>query len=139
MIKYDPKAIKILRKRQNDLFKNYIIDDSGREHPSKAISSSCITTKVCPKCNKNHPVKDFAFNVRTGESRICRKCDKYYKNSDVFAYRAILRNIRRDERKRNSISSTAFIMQDDDVKTIIDHIWHRHSILSQENDLKVLR
>lgn len=47
--------------------------------------------------------------------------------------------MQRDERKRNAISSCAFIVQDEDVRVIMDQIWHGHSVLSQNNDLKVLR
>lgn len=129
----------MLRERQNDLFRNYIAVDNVKSNIPTCLDSSCISSKICLKCNKSYRIKDFSFNVRTGENQICKKCDNYTKNNDVYAYHAILRNVRRDERKRHSISSIAFMIQDNDIKVIIDHIWHRHSILSQDNDLKNLR
>lgn len=139
IIQYDLNAIQMLRERQNDLFRNYIAGDNVKNNSPKSNDSSCISTKICLKCNKSYRIKYFSFNVRTGENQICKKCDKYIKNNDIYAYRAILRNVRRDERKHCSVSSIAFMIQDNDIKVIIDHIWHRRSILSQDNDLKNLR
>lgn len=51
----------------------------------------------------------------------------------------MLRTIRRDEKKNNAISSYAFIVQEEDVREIIETIWHGHSILSQCNERKTLR
>lgn len=59
--------------------------------------------------------------------------------SDNSLYRAILRAIQRDEKKRKTLASYAFIIQEDDVRFIIDKIWHGHSILSKCNDLAHLR
>jgi hypothetical protein len=51
--------------------------------------------------------------------------------TDLSVYRAILRGIQRDERRRGALSSLAFIIQETDIQKLIDNIWHGHSILSQ--------
>lgn len=51
----------------------------------------------------------------------------------------MLRSIRRDERKRGALLSYAFIVQEEDIKELIENIWHGHSILSQCPIRKELR
>lgn len=51
----------------------------------------------------------------------------------------MLRAIRRDERKRGALASYAFIVQEEDIKELIETIWHGHSILSQCDVRKELR
>lgn len=95
---------------------------------------------MCTKCKAIRSLNDFDLNSRTGESRICRMCnDLLVPSVDITIYRNILRSMQRDERNRNAISSCAFIVQDEDVRVIMDQIWHGHSVLSQNNDIKTLR
>lgn len=54
-------------------------------------------------------------------------------------YQSILRCIQRDERKRKCASSFAFVIQQDDVRHLIDKIWHGHSALSKSENLNELR
>ena len=58
---------------------------------------------------------------------------------DISIYRAILRSIRREERKLGAIASYAFIIQENDIKYIVENIWHGHSVLSQCNQRTELR
>lgn len=58
---------------------------------------------------------------------------------DVTLYRAILRVIQRDERKRGALASFAFIVQEEDIREIVELIWHGHSILSQCDTRKEIR
>lgn len=95
---------------------------------------------MCSKCKAIRSLNEFDLNSRDGESVICRICkDLLVPSVDITIYQQILRAIRRDERKRNAISSCAFIIQDEDARVIIDQIWHGHSALSQNEDLKILR
>lgn len=54
-------------------------------------------------------------------------------------YTAILRSVQREERKKKCNGSFAFIMQVDDVRHIVEQIWHGHSVLSKCDDLSKLR
>lgn len=58
---------------------------------------------------------------------------------DDSIYRSILRAVRRDEQLRGGKMSYAFIIQEEDVREIIENIWHGHSILSQCDVRKELR
>lgn len=51
----------------------------------------------------------------------------------------MLNTIRREEHKRNALSSCAFVMQPEDIREIVETIWHGHSVLSQCNDRDELR
>lgn len=66
---------------------------------------------------------------------------KYFKVSSIddSIYRSILRAIRRDEQLRGGKSSYAFIIQEEDIREIVEQIWLGHSILSQCNVRKQLR
>lgn len=98
-------------------------------------------TKTCTKCKLIRSLKDYEINTREGENNICKMCNSLQVATDdvLSTYKTILRSIRRDERKRNAISSCAFIIQEKDIQVIVEQIWHGHSILSQNNNLASLR
>ena len=60
-------------------------------------------------------------------------------STDLVIYTAILRAIQRNERRKRCNGSFAFIIQVDDIRYLIDKIWHGHSILSKVDDISVLR
>lgn len=114
-----------LRKRQNILFLDIIKDEENFESKKPA-------TRMCEKCNVVRPLEEFALHTRQNVVNVCKPCT-YLKLPpiDKSIYRAILRTVRRDERKRGALASYAFIIQEDDMRHIIENIWHGHSILSQ--------
>lgn len=80
------------------------------------------------------------MHSRQRDYDLCRKCSSLKTaKTDLSVYRAILRGIQRDERRRGAFSSLAFIIQETDVKLIIENIWHGISILSQCNVMSDLR
>lgn len=80
------------------------------------------------------------MHSRQKDYDLCRKCSSLKTaKTDLSVYRAILRGIQRDERRRGAFSSLAFIIQETDVKLIIENIWHGISILSQCNVTSDLR
>ncbi|KAH8278587.1 hypothetical protein KR018_005706 [Drosophila ironensis] len=133
MIYAKSSDVEILRKRQNILFFELIKFVKG-EPKQRTPSRMCI---VCKK------VKTFAeFAIRTRQSHVdtCKHC--YYlmlTASETSVYTSILRCVHRDERKRKCTTSFAFVMQADDVRFIIDKIWHGHSALSKSENLGELR
>ncbi|XP_037729573.1 IQ and ubiquitin-like domain-containing protein [Drosophila subpulchrella] len=125
--------VEILRKRQTHLFFELIKFQKG-EPKQRTPSRMCI---VCKK------VKTYAeFAIRTRQSHVdtCKHC--YYLKltaTENTVYQSILRCIHRDERKRKCTTSFAFVIQPDDVRHIIDKIWHGHSALSKTENLSELR
>jgi IQ and ubiquitin-like domain-containing protein len=88
--------------------------------------------KLCEKCKVVRPQDEFSLHTRQNIANICRLCNDLTSTSmDNTIYRSILRAIRRDERKRGALVSYAFIIQETDVKHIVENIWHGHSVLSQ--------
>ena len=51
----------------------------------------------------------------------------------------MLREIRSEELRMNCFSSLAYVMQEADIYHLINHTWHGRSIVSENNDLYILR
>lgn len=80
------------------------------------------------------------MHSRQKDYDLCRKCSSLKTSkTDLSVYRSILRGIQRDERRRGAMASLAFIIQETDLKNIIENIWHGISILSQCNVTSDLR
>ncbi|XP_073815788.1 IQ motif and ubiquitin-like domain-containing protein [Musca autumnalis] len=125
--------VEILRKRQNILFVELIKFD---REPKKHKQGN----RMCWVCKQVKPYSQFAIRTRQFQVDTCKKC--YYlkvASTENVVYTAILRSIQRDERKKHCSSSLAFIMQVDDIRHIVDQIWHGHSVLSKCNNLSRLR
>jgi len=58
---------------------------------------------------------------------------------DYDPYMFILKCVRADETRRESVSGLAFIMQQHDVYHLVNHIWHGRSAVSKNKDLFLLR
>ncbi|XP_017870410.1 PREDICTED: IQ and ubiquitin-like domain-containing protein [Drosophila arizonae] len=125
--------VEILRKRQNILFFE-LIKFQKNGIPDKVPSRMCIV------CKKVKPYAEFAIRTRQSHVDTCKHC--YYLKlvaTENNVYQSILRCIQRDERKRKCASSFAFVIQQDDVRHLIDKIWHGHSALSKSENLNELR
>uniref|UniRef100_A0A182UHM6 IQ motif and ubiquitin-like domain-containing protein n=1 Tax=Anopheles melas TaxID=34690 RepID=A0A182UHM6_9DIPT len=120
--------LSILRKRQLTLLADIIRTDpeKARERP---------VTKLCRKCKKLRPANAFTVHTRQRSADVCGQCTSLLGSTvDIAVYRSILRAIRRDERKRGSLASYAFIIQENDIKHIVENIWHGHSVISNDTD-----
>ncbi|CAD6994503.1 unnamed protein product [Ceratitis capitata] len=125
--------VEILRKRQNILWLELI-------KFSKDKSADLGEKRMCEVCKVVKPYNQFALRTRQNNVDTCKRC--YYikiASTDNKTYAAILRAIQRDERKRRCNASFAFVLQMDDIRYIIDQIWHSHSILSKNAVLSNLR
>lgn len=119
-------ALDVLRQRELTVFLDVIKDD---EH-SKSTKATC---RICEKCKTVLPTSSFAMHSKQKSFDLCRKCAgiSYKSKTDLSVYRSVLRGIQRDERKRGAFSSFAFIIQETDVKHIVENIWHGISMISQ--------
>lgn len=126
-------ALEILRERELATFLE-VIRDEERLKPEKQVC------RICEKCKAVLPYACFAMHSKQKSFDLCRKCAGLKSvKTDLSVYRAILRGIQRDEKKRGALSSLAFIVQETDIKHIIENIWHGISILSQCNITADLR
>lgn len=120
--------LKVLHQRQLTVFM-CVIQEDDQKRTKKSI------TKVCEKCKSVLPMKKFVMHSKHKTYDLCQTCAGLQSSkTDLSVYRAILRVIQRDERKRGALSSIAFIIQETDIKNIIENIWHGMSILSQCTD-----
>ena len=51
----------------------------------------------------------------------------------------MLRDIRSEEQRMNCYSSLAYVMQEADIYHLVNQTWHGRSIVSENNDLYILR
>ncbi|XP_058467871.1 IQ and ubiquitin-like domain-containing protein [Malaya genurostris] len=127
-------GLDLLRERQLKLFMDIIIGDTKNAPTEKP------DTRLCKKCNKVRQTSKFPLDTRQTSASICNRCAGLQGPPvDIAVYRSILRSIRREEKKRGSISSFAFIIQDNDIKHIVENIWHGHSAISNETNQSELR
>lgn len=127
-----------LRERQNMFFVEFIKRSSV---PSVKVKNA-VKIKMCSKCRRGRDsIKSFELDTRQGEASVCRNCTQMgdQQHPDLGVYRNILRSIRRDERKRGALASYAFIIQAEDIRLIVETIFHGHSVISQCNDMQKLR
>ncbi|XP_055385066.1 IQ and ubiquitin-like domain-containing protein [Condylostylus longicornis] len=125
----------VLHKRQQLLFLDIIKYCKDRK-PDKP------ETRMCDTCKCIKPINDFALRTRQTSIETCNRCFYLMNTTSVLdnsVFKAILRSIQRDERSRRTLSSYAFILQEEDIKYIICKIWHGHSILSKCSDIEDLR
>lgn len=95
---------------------------------------------MCIKCKNVRPLVDFTLHTRQKVVAICQTCSNLKLSAiDKSIYKAILRSIRRDERQRRALASYAFIIQEDDIRFLVENIWHGHSALSQNDNRMELR
>ncbi|XP_055617119.1 IQ and ubiquitin-like domain-containing protein [Toxorhynchites rutilus septentrionalis] len=129
----DGSRMDLLRKRQLNLLMGIITHDDNDIDKKN-------NTRLCKKCKKVRPIAKFPLDTRQSSASICEKCsDLHGPAIDTAIYRSILRSIRRDEKKRGALSSYAFIIQDNDIKHIVENIWHGHSAISNETNRPELR
>lgn len=154
LCKLDDDSLEILRQRELVVFMD-VIKDEERNKPAskikfnfdwcrkKLLFLSEPICRVCEKCKSVLPIANFVMHSRQKDYDLCRKCSSLKTaKTDLSVYRAILRGIQRDERRRGALASLAFIIQETDIKNIIENIWHGISILSQcsvTSDLRLPR
>ena len=135
-------AFLTLRQRENQVLVDWIKQVAGCEPTPASDSEASIKggTKMCAKCKTVRPTDHFEMHTRQSEVNLCKPCARLRVPSiDVSLYRMMLQAIRRNERKRGALSSCAFIVQQEDIREIVETIWHGHSVLSQCDNRKQLR
>lgn len=94
---------------------------------------------LCSRCYKFKLHEQFVINPDLKTLRVCRVCSWDDRTMepwiDLAPYQFMLRSIRREERRKKSQSSVAFILTPRDIHYIVMTIWHGHSALSERKDL----
>lgn len=97
----------------------------------------------CHRCGQLKTHDLFTLNSRVTKLNVCLLCSWYDRVIepwiDLAPYRFMLRRIRREERRKQSLSSLAFIMQDVDIHHLVTQVWHSHSAVNENDDVYNLR
>lgn len=146
---FDDNSLEFLRKRiEQMLLKHMQIPECNEGVTRRMLKLKQReyeqNSTYCPRCSKIKSNKDFPpINSRNLALKSCTSCTWYDRVQEpwfeVAPYRLILRQIRRDERKRNNYTSIAYIVQEKDIHYIIQRIWHAKSMISETTNLNELR
>ncbi|KYN40172.1 IQ and ubiquitin-like domain-containing protein [Trachymyrmex septentrionalis] len=100
-------------------------------------------TKFCRNCLKLLPIRRFLAHTRMKKLTICSNCTALSRRNiahvDYDPYMFILNCVRAEEEHRGSTSALAFIMQEQDIYHLVNHIWQGQSALSKTRDIFMLR
>lgn len=145
----DESALEILRKRIEQLLLKHMKTPECNEGVTRRMEKLRQKeydedASFCPRCNQIKPNKEFPpISCRIMAIRSCTSCTWYDRVQepwyDVAPYRMILRQIRRDERKRNNYTSIAYILEEKDIHYLVERIWHSRSVISEFTDISELR
>ncbi|XP_070559447.1 IQ motif and ubiquitin-like domain-containing protein [Ptychodera flava] len=134
-----------LRKRISTLFLQYIKTPTFNAEAARLLKvpqdPSTLRKNIyfCPSCNKYLPSTEFSLssNARVvGKCRACAKLDNDGRiRQDYSHYRFLLKNLRKAEEAFGDDSRIAFLLQEVDMRYLVENIWASQSALSAWDDL----
>ncbi|XP_071807363.1 IQ motif and ubiquitin-like domain-containing protein [Asterias amurensis] len=134
-----------LRKRIATLFLQYVKTPTFNAEAARLLkvpqdpSSLRKNIYFCPSCNSYLPSTEFqlASNSRmVGRCRHCQKLDNDARaRQDYSHYRYMLKALRKSEEAMNDGSRIAFLLQEGDLRYLVENIWGSQSALSAWTDL----
>ncbi|KAL0277167.1 UNVERIFIED_CONTAM: hypothetical protein PYX00_004536 [Menopon gallinae] len=142
------KKLEYLRRRIDHLFVKYFKEpdfnpEVAKYDPDYNRQPLRQNLLFCKMCHKVKLYKEFEVTARDASCNVCQPCRTTYNIAvpriDLNPYRYILKCVRREEQKKNCYSSCAFILQDEDMRFLVENIWHSRSAISENNNLMDLR
>ncbi|EDO49624.1 predicted protein, partial [Nematostella vectensis] len=134
-----------LRKRISTLFLQYCKTPLFNPEAARLIKVPQDPTVLrkniyfCPSCNRYLPSTEFKLSSNSSVVGRCRKCLKLDNDArlrqDLSLYRAMLKDLRRSEENIDDGSRIAFLLQEPDLRYLVENIWNSQSILSAHDDL----
>ncbi|XP_050413811.2 IQ and ubiquitin-like domain-containing protein [Patella vulgata] len=134
-----------LRKRISTLFLQYIKTPTFNPEASKLLKvpqdPSTLRKNIyfCPSCNNYLPSTEFPLSSNSTNVGKCRRCNKIDNDArvrqDFSHYRYMLKSLRRAEETYNDGSEIAFLLQETDLRYLVENIWNGQSVLSAWEDL----
>lgn len=142
------KKLEYLRRRIDHLFIKYFKEpdfnpEVAKYDPDYNREPLKQNVMFCKMCHKMKMYKEFGVNARDVNCNVCQSCRTTFNIAvpriDLNPYRYILKCVRREEQKKNCYSSCAFILQDEDMRFLVENIWHSRSAISENDNLMDLR
>ncbi|KAG8439832.1 hypothetical protein GDO86_005848 [Hymenochirus boettgeri] len=137
-----------LRKRISTLFLQYIKTPTFNPEVARLLKvpeeSSILRRNIyfCPSCKSYLPSTDFSLSANAREMGRCRKCSKLdneaREREEFSKYKILLNNLKKSESDYGDKSRITFLLQQQDLKYLIENIWAGHSALSACDDLHYL-
>ncbi|XP_038060891.1 IQ and ubiquitin-like domain-containing protein [Patiria miniata] len=134
-----------LRKRIATLFLQYVKTPTFNAEAARLLkvpqdpSSLRKNIYFCPSCNSYLPSTEFQLASNSRNVGRCRRCQKMDNDArarhDYSIYRYMLKSLRRYEEAMNDGSRIAFLMQEGDLRYLVENIWSSQSALSAWNDM----
>lgn len=134
-----------LRKRISTLFLQYIKTPTFNPEAAKLLKvpqdPSVLRKNIyfCPSCNSYLPSTEFSLSSNSRNVGKCRRCTKIDNDArvrqDFSLYKYLLKQLRKSEEQFGDGSRIAFLLQEHDLRYLVDKVWGGQSILSAWDDL----
>ncbi|KAL3853468.1 hypothetical protein ACJMK2_017004 [Sinanodonta woodiana] len=134
-----------LRKRISTLFLQYIKTPTFNPEAAKLLKvpqdPSTLRKNIyfCSSCNSYLKSTEFSLSSNSRQVGKCRRCVKMDNDArvrqDYSHYRHMLKTLRKAEEAFGDDSKIAFLLQEHDLRYLVDKIWGGQSILSAWDDL----
>ncbi|KAK7499622.1 hypothetical protein BaRGS_00009274, partial [Batillaria attramentaria] len=134
-----------LRKRISTLFLQYIKTPTFNPEAAKLLKvpqdPSTLRRNIyfCSSCEKYLPSTEFNLTSNSRNPGKCRSCIKVDNDArirqDLSHYRRMLKALRLSEENYQDGSQIAFLMQENDLRYLVENIWSGQSVLSAWEDL----
>ncbi|XP_023332134.1 IQ and ubiquitin-like domain-containing protein [Eurytemora carolleeae] len=133
---YNPQVRKFLRIEAPDLSSVTQMKKTRSRDTKKDI-------ELCQACSRYLPKSSFNISAGSGSIAQCRGCKQLDNDArtrlDLSLYKQLLDSIKLEEEERNNTNSPAFILQESDIRYLVENIWNSRSVLSGNADLFDLR
>ena len=146
-----------LRQRIIQLYLQYVrtptFNPEARRYSRLVLPDPALTRKrlegkrgdieYCQSCSQFKPRKSFNMSAGSASLAQCQACRRLDNDArtrlDLSLYKSLLDSIKAEEEARNNLASPAFILQESDIRYIVENIWNSRSVLSGLADLFDLR
>ncbi|MCJ8735972.1 hypothetical protein PDJAM_G00253630 [Pangasius djambal] len=134
-----------LRKRIATLFLQYIKNPTFNPQVSKLLrvpqdpEQLKKNVNFCRGCSNFLPCSEFSLTVNARMVGLCRHCKELDNEArhreDFSCYKTILKRLRKDESEVNPDAKIPYLLQEQDVRYLVDVVWGAQSALSAWNNL----
>ncbi|XP_026874591.2 IQ and ubiquitin-like domain-containing protein isoform X2 [Electrophorus electricus] len=131
-----------LRKRISTLFLQYIKTPIFNPQVPQDPSQPRKNIYFCRSCSSYLPSTDFALPANARVLVLCCRCSELDNEArsreDVSQYKTILKQLRKTEAEYSPDAKIMYLLQDQDLRYLVDVVWRAQSVLSAWNDLRDL-
>nr|XP_046210872.1 IQ and ubiquitin-like domain-containing protein [Oncorhynchus gorbuscha] len=134
-----------LRKRISTLFLQYIKTPTFNPEVAKLLKVPQDPAQLrkniyfCRGCSRYLLSTDFALTANArlvGKCRSCSELDNEARRREDFShYKTILRRLRKTEAQRNKEAKITYLLQEQDLRYLVDVVWGAQSALSAWSDM----